>query len=70
VLSPTPLLLPSNKQVLAEIRGTTSVTVTANNGSCCQQSSGGPFSHLPATSGPSVEERGSGYTLKYVGRAE
>ena len=40
--------------------GTTSVTVTANNGSSSQQSSGCPFSHLPATSGPSAEERGSG----------
>jgi len=40
--------------------GTTSVTVTANYGSSSQQSSGCPFSHLPATSGPSAEERGSG----------
>jgi len=38
--------------------GTTSVT--ANNSSSSQQSSGCPFSHLPATSGPSAEERGSG----------
>jgi len=40
--------------------GTTSVTVTANNGSCSQQSSRGPFAHHPATSGPSAKERGSG----------
>ena len=43
--------------------GTTSVTVTANNGSSSQQYIGGPFgpqARLPATRGPSVEERGSG----------